>query len=207
MKYPPQHHQEANFENIINTIKTFPLATVISVRDGKPLITHLPVVYEANDGLGKLIAHIDRVNPQCELLQDDNLCTVIFNGPDTYISPSIYTTSQLPTYNYIKVHLEGKCTAITKTEDVKKSMVKMTEFLEGDAQKFKLDINDERMDKYVNYIMGFEIEITSWEGKYKLSQDKSTPDFDQAREALLHNHQSKMQNYLDAIYAQHSTKN
>ena len=38
-KYPPAHHQEAEYTNIIETLKTFPLATLITVSEGLPVIT------------------------------------------------------------------------------------------------------------------------------------------------------------------------
>ena len=38
--------------------------------------------------------------------------TVVFRGPDTYISPRVYTTKQLPTWNYIIVHIKGNITLI-----------------------------------------------------------------------------------------------
>lgn len=65
MKYPPQHHQDNDINHMIDVIKTYPLATVISVKDNKPYITHLPIIYRED---GKLIGHLDKFNPQAELL-------------------------------------------------------------------------------------------------------------------------------------------
>jgi len=108
MSYPPKHYQETNFNHVISTIKAYPLATVISVKDAKVLVTHLPLTYkETKQGAGKLIGHIDKANPQTSLLSNGNPCTIIFNGPDSYISPSIFESKQLPTWNYIKIHIEG----------------------------------------------------------------------------------------------------
>ncbi len=106
--YPPQHHQDNNKEHLIEVIKTYPLATLISVSNDVPFITHLPLIYEDN----KLIGHIDIYNPHTELLKNNRPVTVIYSGPNCYISPSIYTTTQLPTWNYIKVHLKGNVKAI-----------------------------------------------------------------------------------------------
>lgn len=94
VNYPPKHHQNDNINNMINVIKSYPLATIISVKDNMPLITHLPLIY-SEDNL--LIGHIDYNNPQAELLCDDNDITAIFSGPQCYISPSIYRSTQLPT--------------------------------------------------------------------------------------------------------------
>ncbi|SFC82668.1 Putative FMN-binding domain-containing protein [Algibacter pectinivorans] len=94
MSYPPKHHQDNTITHLIEVIKTYPLATLISVKDNVPYITHLPLIYNKS---GKLIGHIDSNNPQAELLKNNNDITIIFSGPQCYISPSIYTTKQLPT--------------------------------------------------------------------------------------------------------------
>lgn len=103
MKYPPPHHQDNNLDHMIEVIKTYPLATVISVENNEPIITHLPLIL--NDA-GKLIGHIDIYNSQAQLLKDNKKITIIFTGPQCYISPSVYSTTQLPTWNYIKVHIK-----------------------------------------------------------------------------------------------------
>ena len=95
MNYPPKYHQDDNMNHLIEVIKTYPLATVISVEKNQPLITHLPLIYRETDG--KLIGHIDIYNPQTKLMADDNDVTLIFSGPQCYISPSVYTTPHLPT--------------------------------------------------------------------------------------------------------------
>ncbi len=127
MTYPPKKHQDDDINHMINVIKTYPLATLISVKNNQPLITHLPLVYEN----GKLIGHIDIYNPQAELLKNETDVAIIFAGPECYISPSIYSTTQLPTWNYIKVHLKGKVKAIESKVALKQSLITMTEFLEA----------------------------------------------------------------------------
>ena len=47
--YPSKHHQEAQFENVIKTIEIVPLATLISVYENKPIVTHLPLRYSRNE--------------------------------------------------------------------------------------------------------------------------------------------------------------
>lgn len=197
MNYPPQRHQDNDRDHLIEVIKTYPLATVISVANNTPYITHLPLILEGNN---KLVGHIDKFNPQAELLQNTNDVTLIFSGPQCYISPSIYTTKQLPTWNYINVHLKGNVTRITDANTIKQSMVDMTSFLEAPQHKYSLDINDERMGKFVNYIEGFEIDITHWEGKFKLSQDKKPKDTENARNELIRANQESIKVFLDRVF-------
>lgn len=196
MAYPPQHHQDNNINHMIDVIKTYPLATVISVKDNQPLITHLPLIYEDN----KLIGHIDITNPQAKLLKDNKEVTLIFSGPDCYISPSIYTTEQLPTWNYIKVHLKGTVKVNKNKNDLKQSLINMTEYLEAPNHKFILKAEHPRLDKNLSYIEMFEITINHWEGKFKLSQDKQPQDIEAARMELIRANQKSIRDFLKTIF-------
>ena len=148
----------------------------------------------------KLVAHIDRNNPQVETLKDGAEVSVVFKGPETYISPSVYTTPHLPTYNYIIVHVTGTIKLINEPAAVKKTMVDMTEFLEGEAQKFILKNDDPQMERLLNYIQAFEIEITHWEGKFKLSQDKNAQDFENAKQELIKKSRKDVSGFIKEIY-------
>ncbi|HLV70280.1 MAG TPA: FMN-binding negative transcriptional regulator [Xanthomarina sp.] len=196
MSYPPKHHQNHNRQHLLEVIKTYPLATVISVQDNKPLITHLPLIYES----GKLIGHLDKYNPQANLLKNGYPVSLIFSGPQCYISPRIYATEQLPTWNYIKVHIRGTANEITNPVTIKQSMVAMTDFLEAPEHKYVLDMDNDKMEQFIPYVVGFEIEILSWEGKFKLSQDKKPQDMEQAKAELIRANQESIRAFLDKVF-------
>jgi transcriptional regulator len=197
LNYPPKVHQNNEINHIIDVIKNYPLATVVSVKDNMPFITHLPLVYNE---FGKLIGHIDKQNPQVALLKDSQPVTVLFSGPQCYISPSIYTTTQLPTWNYIKVHLKGTVNAIESKEALKESIIKMTEFLEAPEHKYVLEPDNPRMLGALDYIDMFEITIESWEGKFKLSQDKKPQDIQNARAELIRANQESIEHFLNKVF-------
>ncbi|EPR73078.1 transcriptional regulator protein [Winogradskyella psychrotolerans RS-3] len=181
---------------MIEVIKTYPLATVISIDNNEPLITHLPLIYSN----GKLIGHIDINNPHAQLLQNNTEVTLIFSGPECYISPSIFSSTQLPTWNYIKVHLKGKAQENLDKMALKQSLISMTKFLEAPDHKYILSTDNPRLDKYLDYILMFEIEITHWEGKFKLSQDKEPNDIIAAREELIRANQESVIQFLNKVF-------
>lgn len=196
--YPPPHHQSHDIEKMISVIKHFPLGMLVTAKYGKPFVTHIPFIY--NETSKKLVAHLDRSNPQLETLTENAEVTVVFKGPNTYISPSIYSTPQLPTWNYIIVHVTGKLQLINDPEAIKQTMLDMTEFLEGSEQKFILKKDDPRMERLINYIQAFEIEITNWEGKFKLSQDKNSQDFENAKKELIKKSRKDCSGFIENIY-------
>ena len=197
LNYPPKHHQDNDINHMIEVIKTYPLATIISIKGDEPFITHLPLIYRED---GKLIGHIDIYNPQAELLKQDKKLTILFSGPQCYISPSIYATTQLPTWNYIKVHLIGTVKAIESKEALKESIIKMTAFLEAPEHKYILEPDNPRMLGALDYIKMFEIKITSWEGKFKLSQDKRPQDIENARQEMIRANQESIKAFLDKVF-------
>lgn len=206
MNYPPKHHQEDRFENALELIKMYPLATVITSSSNKVLSTHIPLVYSEKGTLGTLVGHLDKFNPQINHFEDkDHNLEIIFHGPEVYISPSKYSTTQLPTWNYFKVHLRGKIILKKEPQDVKESLIAMTAFLEGEKPNYVLDENNPRMHAALDYIVGFHIKISSWEGKYKISQDKNKEDRKRAKQALIEG-QSDVINHIERLYENHQTK-
>jgi len=196
--YPPPHHQVNDRSKMIEVIKQYPLSMIVSFIDGDPQISHIPLIY--NDDSSKLVGHMDGNNPQVESLQNGNEVKLVFKGPDTYISPSIYSTDQLPTWNYIIVHLKGTISVIDDPKTIKRSMVDMTRFLEAPDHKYSLDIDDPMMDRFMQYIHTFEIEITHWEGKFKLSQDKIQEDQYRAKEVLIEQSMKNSSLFIEYIY-------
>ena len=76
----------------------------------------------------------------------------------------------------------------------------MTEFLEAPDHKYVLEPDNPRLDRNLNYIEMFEITITEWEGKFKLSQDKKPKDTALARTELIKANQESIKQFLDTIF-------
>jgi len=197
--YPPKHHQDYNNEHIKSVARQYPFATLISAKDTTPFITHVPLIFHKDI----LVGHIDAANPHVALLKNNYPTTAVFQGPQTYISPSIYTTDQLPTWNYIIAHATGTVKEIKNPAIVKESIVTMTDFLEAPDHNFSLSLEDPRMDRLVPYIHCFEIEIQQWEGKFKLSQDKIPADIENAKQELIKNNQKSVSNFVNELFQKH----
>ena len=76
----------------------------------------------------------------------------------------------------------------------------MTEFLEAPDHKYVLEPDNPRMERNFNYIEMFEITITDWEGKFKLSQDKNPKDIRAAREELIKANQESIKAFLGKVF-------
>jgi len=183
--YPPEYHVENDKQKSYRVIEECSFATVISKTEDDVIVTQLPLMLDKSRGKkGFLVGHLDRNNPHVPYLTEGSI-TVIFHGPNTYISPTVYQSSQLPTWNSISVHIKGKVSTLDSNEKVRDSIIHMTDFLEQGEERFVLDKNNQKMAGWLNYIVGFEIEITELVGRFKLSQDKSAEDMQLAKQHLI----------------------
>ena len=199
--YPPKHHIETDINKIYQVIQAYPFATLISKTDDDVFVTQLPLILDTQRGSqGILVGHIDRNNPQAKYLDAQNI-TVLFHGPDCYISPNDYASSQLPTWNYITVEAKGTVVTLKSNNEVLDTIENMTERMESSEQPYVLNRNEKRIQSLIDYIVGFEITIESLVGRFKLSQDKSDEDTQLAKEKLIqkssHSHAELINSLLD----------
>ncbi len=190
--YLPKFFEEKNHERIIDLIREYPFATLISVHSGEPCINHLPLIFEnLPSGKIKLVGHMARSNPQADLLPESGEVTVVFHGPNSYISPSWYSSRDgVPTWNYATVHLRGKIAWIKEFAPLVSVLKKMTAKFEGESEnswKFSLPENLSNEKSITQAIIGFEIKVETVQAKFKLSQNRSSED----REGVLKGLQQK----------------
>lgn len=177
--YIPEHFKETNPERISALIKDNSFGTLITVpNDGVPFVSHLPFLYEYSADLnGKLLGHMAKTNPQWQHFLSGSEVLVIFQGPHAYISPSWYSSPGVPTWNYAVVHLRGKARLIEDKPELKTLLEQLTQVHESQRPNpWKPKFTDERSSKLLDMIVGFEIEITDIQGKFKLSQNRSLED-------------------------------
>lgn len=198
--YPLPFTHSTNPAHLTAVIRRFPLATLITPHAETPLVTHVPLLYVPTpEGLGMLVGHMDRNNPQAAELKAGPV-QALFHGPNSYISPHSYVTEQLPTWNYIKVHVKGEVEEMPNLDDVRDLMLQTTEYMEeGRARPYTLAPDHARMNKLLPFVVAFKIQITSWEGKFKLSQDKLAKDTDAARDQLLQDAQADLSDLVEEL--------
>ena len=127
-----------------------------------------------------LICHVAKSNSQWKDIEDQEVL-VTFQGAHDYVSPSWYETAGVPTWNYQAVHIYGKSRLITDTEKLKNLVEDLTEKYES---TFNEPWKQEYKESLLNPIIGIEIQISEFQCKYKLSQNRSEVDRKNVTEAL-----------------------
>ena len=93
---------------------------------------------------------------------------------------------------------------VLSKEDTKLSIIDMIDRMEENRmEKWSLEADNPRLIKLLDFIIGFEFIIDSWEGKFKISQDKIAEDMSNAKKSLLLTTSSIHHDYLDKIYLNH----
>ena len=109
----PNIYKNENIEEVKKFLNENSFGILISQVDGKITGTHIPMELDKNeDGEDVLFGHIAKSNPQAKNLKNKEEILAIFNGPHSYISPSWYQKKNVPTWNYVAVHVYGKVKVI-----------------------------------------------------------------------------------------------
>jgi transcriptional regulator len=158
---------------IIDFMKRFSFATIITSKNDFPIATHLPfVIKEENDKLF-LFSHVAKQNEQWKHIEDSKVL-VIFSEPHAYISPTNYEKDvNVPTWNYISVHAYGKGQLITRQEDVISLLESTIDNYEASYREQWNRLPEKYRSGQIMGIVGFKIEVTAIEAKEKLSQNKT----------------------------------
>lgn len=164
--YLPKNFEGADWQRIVHE---HPLATVISQSSLGLQISHLPLLLEENEDGLFLIGHLARMNPQARAM-DGQGCTVIFHGPQAYISPLWYQECDVPTWNYLVVHLEGQVRLLPEEEAIS-ALRKLAERMEGE-DGWRFAVPEDLKDTLHQQIAAFEIAVKCCQVKFKLSQNR-----------------------------------
>ena len=179
--YIPRRYEEKDREKVFQFIRENSFAILVTVADGMPIATHLPLLLETNEaGEDVLVGHISKGNEQKHSFSKDAKVLCIFPGPHAYISPRWYTEMNVPTWNYISVHVYGKI-KITEGEVLKGALSRLVEYFEQHlAQPVKMEeIPEKTFNDDFRGIIGFEISVDEIQAATKLSQNRDASSYHQ----------------------------
>lgn len=137
-----------------------------------PLLSHVPFLIDG-DQIG---LHLVRSNPIARALKTPQKACIAVIGPDSYISPDWYEVDdQVPTWNYIAVHLRGTLELRPQEE--------LHALLDRQSAHFETQLNTKPpwttgkmsegvMDKMMRAIVPCRMQIEAIDGTWKLGQNK-----------------------------------
>ena len=187
MLYAPPHFREDRADVLRQAIRDIALGTLVTAGEGGVQANHLPMLL----GGEILQGHFARANPVCKDIKPDAQVLAIFLGPHFYTSPNWYpskleTGKGVPTWNYITVHVRGRIALHEDEAWLTEHLAKLSNAHEAHLPNpwKPEDAPADYLASLKRAIVGFEIAITSIEGKWKLSQNRLPADIEGIRQAL-----------------------
>jgi transcriptional regulator len=177
--YLPPAFTEARPEVLVAHIEEHNFGLLISHATEGLVASHIPFVVERDGERLHLLGHLARQNPQVEDLRRCGEVLVIFSGPHAYISPRWYDEGPaVPTWNYVDVHAYGPVRLVEDDDWLRRLLRRLSDQHEaGSPAPWRMqDLPEIYLGGMVKGIIGFEIEVTRLEGKYKLSQNRPAAD-------------------------------
>ena len=183
--YQPGHFEETQLEILHDLISAHPLATLVTLYNGKLSANHIPFVIDREAGtLGTLRCHVAKNNAVWKEIElESNESLVIFQGPEAYITPSWYASKKkhgkvVPTWNYAAVHAHGTVKVTNDPAWLDNQLVTLTDQQEA-TRPVPWEVSDAPEDfvsQQKRGVVGMELPITRIEGKWKVSQNRPKKD-------------------------------
>ncbi len=166
-------------EDIWRLVGSYPWALLINNGAEGPFATNLPLMLDRSSGKPVLVGHLAVANAHARALRESDAPTLaVFEGPVSYVTASWYPLRDMPsTYYYTSVHCYGRV-RIQDEEALGRSVEALTQQMESqfpDGWKTS-EVPPHDITRRLKHIMGFELEVTQVEGKFKLGQDEPKKD-------------------------------
>ena len=176
--YIPRLFRNTDEEEVLKFIEDNSFAVLVSQGESRVLATHIPLYLSKNsNGELTLTGHISKANEAWKTFKEGKEVLAIFSGSHAYVSPSWYAHENVPTWNYIAVHVYGAL-RIIEGEELRNALRLLVDKYERGSEK---PVSVDRMsagmvEREMKGIVGFEILVTEIQPAYKLSQNRDARD-------------------------------
>ncbi|MFB7668155.1 FMN-binding negative transcriptional regulator [Kitasatospora sp. NPDC056138] len=182
--YVPEQYRPQDASWTLELIRSNPLALLVTNGPQHPWATHVPVLLaEESDGshasgddlVGRrILGHLNLLNPHWEALVEAGHALLVFQGPNSYVSPTVYEKAPAaPTWDFTSVHVHGALRLIDDPDDLRKIVQATVRTFEREVGTgWDMSGSLEYFERLLPGVRGFEIEIQSVDSMFKLSQEQ-----------------------------------
>ncbi|MBG9449290.1 protease [Cytobacillus firmus] len=176
--YIPKYYKVTNADEIWEFVQSNSFGTIVTVKQGRPIATHLPMQLIQEGDTCYLTGHMAYGNPQWKTFADSEDVLVMFQGPHAYISSSWYEDENVPTWNYQAVHVYGQASILSE-EELKGDLAILLQKYEKHRKNPVLwdTLSPELVEQQLKGIVGFKIKVQEIQAASKLSQNRNEKDY------------------------------
>ncbi|MGJ8569327.1 MAG: FMN-binding negative transcriptional regulator [Hoeflea sp.] len=181
--YSPPQFEEKDETVLRALIEAHPLGLLISASGSDMLANPVPFLVSVTDGVTRLRAHVSKANPQWRHIKDGANVLVVFQGAESYVTPSWYAAKAehgkvVPTWNYAMVQARGSATVHQGSDWLGPQVRELTDRHEVERPvPWKVeDAPDAFVAAQLRGIVGIDISVSELTGKWKVSQNRPEAD-------------------------------
>lgn len=189
--FQPPVFREDRTEVMEELISAHPFSTIVSSATGRLTADHVPLVLKHSEGSKRLEGHIAAANPLFSETGNEFDVLAIFQGPQTYVTPSWYASKRehgkvVPTWNYVVVHVRGRLKFTRDPAWLLRHLGDLTDQHESHrAEPWAVDdAPRDFIERQFRALVGFEIAIEDMQGTWKVSQNKAVKDWTGVKSGL-----------------------
>lgn len=171
--------KDNNPATLINFMRHHPFALLCAaLANGVPQATHLPLLVSLQNDNILLRGHMMKNTSHHLAWQQNPQALAVFSGPHCYVSASWYgNPRKASTWNYMAVHASGSL-RFTDHDTLIDILRETTDLFEQPGSPSAFDqLPSEYVNRLSSAIIGFEMEVTSLEHVFKLSQNHNETDY------------------------------
>jgi transcriptional regulator len=161
--------------DLLRLIEEYPLAWVVSAGESGFGATPLPLLGEtdAAGAIASLFGHFAMSNPHVAMLRASPYATILFSGPQGYISPeSISQQGWAPTWNYSVAQFDVEVEFLPEKNE--EALERLVRKMEADRREpWTTARMGSRYARMVPRVVAFRAHVESARGRFKLGQDES----------------------------------
>jgi len=128
-----------------------------------------------------LQGHVSRANQHWRLFEREERSLAIFAGPDAYVSPRWYDHVNVPTWNYVAVHVYGKTRVVNDPAELQALLKRLVDRYEGHVEtpeRYTIEkLPPDYLASQMKGIVGFEISVDEVQASFKLSQNRDEHNY------------------------------
>jgi len=179
--YAPKHFAVFDPATLRDAARRLSAGQLITVGPEGPEASFIPLL--VSDDVRTVTGHLARANGQWRRADPSVPALVTWVGPDAYVSPGYYPSKTehgkvVPTWNFISIQARGSL-RFHDDDGWKRAHVASLTTAHERAMPQPWSVDDAPsgyIDGLVRSIVGVELEVTSIQGKWKLSQNRPEPD-------------------------------
>jgi transcriptional regulator len=161
--------------DLLELIGEYPLAWVVSANSAGFCATPLPMLAEPGpDGqIASLLGHFALSNPHVAMLRAAAQATILFMGPQGYISPELVSKpGWAPTWNYAMAQFDVLIEFLPQENS--QALEKLVYWMERERQvPWTIARMGPRYEQMVQKIVAFRARVQRVRGRFKLGQDET----------------------------------